>query len=56
MGCSPINKCEILVLIGSARKKSISAGIIDEMQRIALDKEINLKLIIPSLEHIPIFS
>lgn len=49
MGCAPHKKCEILVLIGSARKKSINTGIIEEIQRMTIDDGLKLTLVIPSL-------
>lgn len=49
MGCTLSKKCNILILVGSARKHSANAGLVDEIQRFVIDQKLILKLIIPSL-------
>jgi NAD(P)H-dependent FMN reductase len=46
----------ILVLVGSARKQSINDGLVEELQHFKVDSHVHLKLIIPDLERLPIFS
>lgn len=56
MGCALNKKCSILVLVGSARKKSANHGLVNEIEQFTVDKRTHIKLIIPALEDIPIFN
>jgi NAD(P)H-dependent FMN reductase len=56
MGCTINRHCEILILVGSAQKKSNNYGIVRQLQQFLIDKDIILKLIVPDLSKLPIFS
>lgn len=56
MGCTPNKQYVVLVLVGSARKQSVNAGLVEEIQHFAIEKDLQLKLVIPDLEKIPIFN
>ena len=56
MGCTINRHCEILILVGSAQKKSNNYGIVKQLQQFLIGKDIVLKLIVPDLSKLPIFS
>lgn len=56
MGCSANKQCKVLILVGSARSQSINATLVEEIQHFIIEKDLQLKLMIPDLEKIPIFS
>ena len=56
MGCSSTKQHVVLILVGSARKNSINNGLVEEIQQNKIDNKMHLKLIIPDLEKLPIFS
>ena len=56
MGCTINRHCEILILVGSARKNSANFGLMNQLQQFIIDKDIVLKLVVPDLTKIPIFS
>ena len=56
MGCSSARQHVVLVLVGSARSQSINYSLVEEIQHCRVDNKIHLKLIIPDLEKLPLFS
>ena len=49
-------KCSILVLVGSARKKSANAGLLRELESIVPDKKVKVNFVVPALISLPIFN
>ena len=57
MGCTPPpSRCEILVLVGSARQESVNAGLAQEMRGFAISPRTEVKLSFPSLDRLPLFN
>ena len=56
MGCQMNKKIEILTLVGSARKQSVHAGLIEEIVRFTNEEHIQIVMHIPILEELPIFN
>ena len=56
MGCTKSRSVEILVLVGSARRNSVHEGIVEEIKKFIIEKDITLKLVIPALDKLPIFN
>ncbi len=55
MGCTPNKQYVVLVLVGSARSRSVHASLVEEIQHFTIEKDLHLKLLIPDLEKVPIF-
>jgi NAD(P)H-dependent FMN reductase len=56
MGCTTNKQYVVLILVGSARKKSINNNLVEEIQHCRVENRLHLKLIIPDLEQLPLFS
>jgi NAD(P)H-dependent FMN reductase len=48
-------KCEVVILVGSAQRKSTNAGLVNEIQKFVIERGLELRLVIPSLDGLPIF-